>query len=252
MKKKILVVDDDVNTVKLLKVNLEKCGYDVVAAFNGKDGLEKFKTEKPALIIADIMMPGMDGYHFCWDVLFEDGLYISPVPKIIMLTGRDKKLDKGISEKIGVDAYITKPFDIKFLIEKVKEILGDNIKNKKKKIIIIDDDPNIANLVRTNLNTEKYECISALDGEEGLRKIESEKPDLIVLDLIMPKKTGYEVCSEVKTNLSTAKIPVIMLTIKKEHRERYIGTIFLKADEYIPKPFDIKDLVKKIEKLIVD
>lgn len=251
MKKfKILVVDDDVSIVKLLKVNLEKCGYDVVTAFNGTEGLEKFKTEKPNLIIADILMPGMDGYHFVWNTLYEDGLYVSPAPKIIMLTGRDKKLDKGISEKIGVDAYVNKPFDIKFLVEKVKEILEGKIMLKKKKILVIDDDRNVANLIIANLNPERYECISASDGEEGMKKIESENPDLIILDLLMPKKTGYEVCSEVKNNTATSKIPVIMLTIKKEHRDRYIGTIFLKADEYIPKPFDIKDLLKKIEKFI--
>ncbi|MFH0947719.1 MAG: response regulator [Elusimicrobiota bacterium] len=120
---KILVVDDDINIPKLLKVNLEKCGYDVVTAFNGKDGFEKFKTEKPDLIIADIMIPGIDGYHFCWNILYEDGLYVSPTPKIIILTVRDKKLDGDISEKIGVDAYITKPFDIKFVVGKVKELL---------------------------------------------------------------------------------------------------------------------------------
>lgn len=125
MKKyRILIVDDDVNIIKLLKVNLEKCGYDIVTAVDGKDGLEKFKTEKPDLIIADIVMPGIDGYRFCWNIFYEDGLYVLPVPKIIILTGRDKKLDKGISEKIGVDAYITKPFEIKQLLDKVKELLG--------------------------------------------------------------------------------------------------------------------------------
>lgn len=124
--------------------------------------------------------------------------------------------------------------------------------NTKKKIIIIDDEPNIANLIKANLNPDKYECISAADGEEGLKKVESEKPDLVVLDILMPKKTGYEVCFEIKNNPITAKIPVIMLTVKREHRDRYIGTVLMKADEYIPKPFDVKDLIKKIEQFIGD
>ena len=119
-----------------------------------------------------------------------------------------------------------------------------------KKIIVIDDEFEVAEIIKANLNAEKYECIIAKDGDEGLKKIESEKPDLVILDLLMPKKSGYEVCSELKTNLKTAKIPVILLTKKKEHRDRYIGTIFLKADEYISKPFNINDLLGKIEKLI--
>lgn len=119
-----------------------------------------------------------------------------------------------------------------------------------KKIIVIDDESNVAEIIKANLPSEKYGCITALDGDEGLRKVESEKPDLVILDLLMPKTSGYEVCSELKTNPKTAKIPVILLTKKKEHRDRYIGTIFLKADEYISKPFDVPDLLKKIEKLI--
>ncbi|MFA5779262.1 MAG: response regulator [Elusimicrobiota bacterium] len=120
----ILVVDDDVNVVEILKVNLLESGYDVVTAYDGQDGLKKFADKKPDLIITDILMPRIDGYHFCWDIFFEDGLYANPSPKIIILTGRDKKLDRGISDKIGVDAYITKPFDINYVIDKVKKILG--------------------------------------------------------------------------------------------------------------------------------
>ncbi|OGS45701.1 MAG: hypothetical protein A2539_08095 [Elusimicrobia bacterium RIFOXYD2_FULL_34_15] len=246
----IMVVDDDKNLLDLLEINLKKSGYNVVSALDGIEGLKKTKIFKPDLVIVDLKMPGMDGYHFCWNILYEDGLYISPVPKIIILTARDEKLDRGISKKIGVDAYITKPFEIEMVINKVKALLGENVMGIKKKIAVIDDDPNVAELICTNLLPDKYECVRALDGEDGSKLIDSEKPDLIVLDLLMPRKTGYELCSEIKTNPATAKIPVILLTKKKEHRDRYIGTVFLKADEYVPKPFDINDLIKKIEKIL--
>jgi len=120
----ILVVDDDVNVVEVLKINLSESGYDVITAYDGKDGLKKFAETKPDLIITDILMPGIDGYHFCWDIFFEDGLYVAPAPKIIILTGRDKKLDNGISDKIGVDAYITKPFDVPDLLKKIEKLIG--------------------------------------------------------------------------------------------------------------------------------
>jgi DNA-binding response OmpR family regulator len=249
MSRKILVVDDDENIQRLLKVNLEKSGYEVSVASNGNEGLQKFEAVKPDLLIVDIVMPGMDGYHFCWDIIFEDGLYAFPVPKIIVLTGRDKKLDRGISDKIGVDAYITKPFDVRYLVDKVTELLSGNAIVEQKKIMIIDDDPNVEKIIKANLPPAKYKATYASNGEEGLEMIELEKPDLVILDLVMPKKTGYEVCSMLKRNPVTAKIPVIMLTAKKEYRDKYIGTVFLKADEYVTKPFEIKDLLEKIEKL---
>ncbi|OGS39018.1 MAG: hypothetical protein A2551_07295 [Elusimicrobia bacterium RIFOXYD2_FULL_34_30] len=249
-KQKILVVDDDKSILKLLEINLKMEGYGVFTAMDGLEGIEKFRKNKPDLIIVDLKMPVMDGYHFCWNVLYEDGLYVSPTPKIIILSARDEKLDKGISKKIGVSEYITKPFEMETVINKVKSLLESETMENKKKIIIIDDDPNIAELIMANLPSDKYEYITAFDGIEGSKIIETKKPDLIILDLLMPGKTGYEVCSDIKTNPATQKIPVILLTKKREHKDRYIGTVFLKADEYIPKPFVMDELLKKIEKLI--
>ena len=121
--KTILVVDDDENIIELISFILNHEGYNVITASDGKDGLEKLKTGKPDLVICDVMMPKVDGYHFCWDILLEDGLYDFTTPKIVMLTARTDELDRGMSKKIGVDTYITKPFDPYIFADKIKSVL---------------------------------------------------------------------------------------------------------------------------------
>lgn len=120
-KKKILVVEDEVEMSKLLRMRLEANGYDVVAAFDGKAGYEKARTENPDLIILDLMLPKMDGYWVC-DILKKDVKY-SSIP-IIMLTAKSQENDIKMGRECGTDDYITKPFDPAVLLSKIKHLLG--------------------------------------------------------------------------------------------------------------------------------
>ena len=111
---KLLVVDDESNIVDILRFNLEKEGYEVYTAENGKIGYEVFKKEKPDLLLLDIMMPELDGFGLC-KMIRED----SNVP-IIMLTARAEEVDKVLGLEFGADDYITKPFSVRELIARVK------------------------------------------------------------------------------------------------------------------------------------
>lgn len=128
MATKVLVVDDDVNIVKLIKLYLEKEDYKVCTANNGKEALDVFKREKPSIIILDIMMPEMDGNQVCREIR-----KTSDVP-IIMLTAKGETFDKVLSLELGADDYIVKPFEPKELIARMKAILrrSDN-KNRMNK-----------------------------------------------------------------------------------------------------------------------
>lgn len=128
MATKVLVVDDDVNIVKLIKLYLEKEDYKVCTATNGKEALDVFKREKPSIIILDIMMPEMDGNQVCREIR-----KTSDVP-IIMLTAKGETFDKVLSLELGADDYIVKPFEPKELIARMKAILrrSDN-KNRMNK-----------------------------------------------------------------------------------------------------------------------
>ncbi len=117
MATKVLVADDDLNIVKLIRLYLEKEDYEVCTAHNGKDALDVFKRVNPAIVILDIMMPEMDGNEVCREIRKS-----SDVP-IIMLTAKGETFDKVLSLELGADDYIVKPFEMKELIARMKAIL---------------------------------------------------------------------------------------------------------------------------------
>ena len=120
MSKKILLVDDEKDMVETVAMRLEANGYQVIKAYDGSEGLEKAKKEKPDLIILDLMLPKMDGYKIC-GLLKADARY-SKIP-VIMFTARAQEADKKMGEEVGADAYITKPFEPHVLVEKMRELL---------------------------------------------------------------------------------------------------------------------------------
>lgn len=111
------------------------------------------------------------------------------------------------------------------------------------KVLICDDDPVVHESLGLYLKNEGYECLSAYDGAEGLLVIEKEEPNLVVLDIMMPKMNGLDVCKEVR---KTSGVPILMLTAKGEEIDRIIG-LELGADDYIVKPFSPREVVARIK-----
>ena len=118
--KTILVVDDEVELVDMVKMRLEANDYEVLSAYDGQEGLEKAKKEKPDLIILDLMLPKMDGYKVC-GLLKADSRY-NKIP-IIIFSARAQEEDRKLGEELGAEIYITKPFEPQLLLEKIKELL---------------------------------------------------------------------------------------------------------------------------------
>jgi len=119
----------------------------------------------------------------------------------------------------------------------------------KGKILVVDDEIYIVHILDFSLGMEGYEVITALDGEQALEKLQSERPDLIVLDIMMPKLDGYEVCKAIKTNPQTRHIPVILLSAKGRNVDQKMG-FDVGADDYITKPFSPRKLVERINQLL--
>jgi len=118
-----------------------------------------------------------------------------------------------------------------------------------KKVLIVDDKLEVVELVTATLEGEDYQIISASDGREALEKIGKEKPDLVLLDIIMPKMDGFEVLSELKKDSRTKEIPVIMLTARGQKLDKDKGGE-LGAQDYIVKPFSPSHLLHKIEEVL--
>ena len=116
----------------------------------------------------------------------------------------------------------------------------------KKTVLIVEDEKNIVDIVRFNLQREGYDTLEAYDGEAGLALARERKPDLILLDVMMPKMDGWEVCREIRKD---SKVPIIMLTARSDERDELLG-FDLGVDEYISKPFSPKILVARVEAIL--
>jgi len=128
---------------------------------------------------------------------------------------------------------------------------------KQIKILVIDDDPDLQTAVKSVLESKFYQVVAALDGDEGLRKVVDERPDLIILDVIMPGKSGFEVCRELKTDPKYyffSHIPVLMLTVYPDDREKMHLSMregmTMEAEDYLHKPIDPKELLNRVEELL--
>lgn len=116
---------------------------------------------------------------------------------------------------------------------------------KKSRILVVDDEPDLVELVRHHLAREHYDVVAAGDGETGLAEARKRLPDLVVLDLMLPGIDGLEVCRRMKSDSRTAHIPIVMLTAKGEEADAVIG-LSQGADDYVRKPFGMKELVARI------
>lgn len=112
----------------------------------------------------------------------------------------------------------------------------------KKRILIVDDEPSIVETVKFALERSGYACCEAYDGAEGLAKAREEAPDLILLDIMLPKMNGYQVCRVLKFDEKYRHIPVIMLTARTQERDRVLAAD-TGADAYLTKPFEISELL---------
>ncbi len=120
---------------------------------------------------------------------------------------------------------------------------------KKPKILIVDDNPTNVELLQAQLKSYPYELMTAFDGDSALKKIEENPPDLVLLDLMMPRISGYEVCQQIKTNKKTQLIPVIVITALKELEDK-LKAIEMGADDFLMKPFNKVELVTRVKSLL--
>lgn len=193
MSRKVLVVDDEKNIVDIVAFNLNKEGYDVLVAYDGRTGLEIALKEKPELVLLDIMMPNLDGFEVCKKIREK-----SQVP-IIMLTARAEEVDKVLGLELGADDYVTKPFSVRELMARVKA----NI--RKKEIKEEPSDENIRVFGDISIDSNKYEVkrkdeiIDLTKREfELIRFLATQKTIVFSRETLLEKVWGYEYFGDVR------------------------------------------------------
>src|SRR5690349_24704257 len=121
---------------------------------------------------------------------------------------------------------------------------------KTRRILCIEDEPEMIDLIRLILGRKGFDVSGASGGQEGIYKVRSEKPDLVLLDLMMPFMDGWEVYQQMKADEATKDIPVIVVTAKAQSIDKVLGLHIAKVDDYIAKPFSPQELLESVEKII--
>ena len=119
----------------------------------------------------------------------------------------------------------------------------------KRRVLVVDDEPDVVESIRFRLGVENIDCLEAGDGAEGLRIAQESLPDLIILDVMMPRMTGYKVARSLKQDERCRQIPIILLTARSQAGDRMLG-VDSGADDYVTKPFDLDELTGKVLKYL--
>jgi DNA-binding response OmpR family regulator len=134
-------------------------------------------------------------------------------------------------------------FDLIALRSKFYTMVENKMGNK---VLVVDDDANLLETLKYNLKKESYEVVTAVDGEQALELARKEKPDLILLDIMLPKLSGFEVCRILRKEMT---VPILMLTAKADETDKIVG-LEIGADDYVTKPFSMRELIARVRAML--
>jgi len=191
---KILIVDDEANIRELIGFNLKKEGYDIFTAGDGLSAIKIIKEEKPALILLDLMLPGMNGFEVCKEVRRDSELSSTP---IIILSAKDAEFDKVLGLELGADDYMTKPFSVRELVARVKAVLRRTSPAADGKRftflnVSVDFDKHEVKKdgSKVDLTLKEFELLEILVKNKGR---------VMTRDFLLDKVWGYEYAGETRT-----------------------------------------------------
>jgi GAF domain-containing protein/CheY-like chemotaxis protein len=201
---RILVVDDDPTVRELVARHLERAGFAVTTAKGGQDGLRLARELRPAAVTLDIMMPDIDG----WTVLaaMKGDPALSHIPVVLMTIVEEK--NRGYA--LGAADYLVKPVDRGKLVEALRHICGASAG----RVLLIDDDNVVRRGVRLALEPIGWDVTEAENGRIALDALSTSRPDVIILDLMMPRMNGFEFLDEMRARAEWRDIPVVIITAK--------------------------------------
>jgi signal transduction histidine kinase/CheY-like chemotaxis protein len=252
---RVMIVDDHPHTASMLARALGQFSQpvEILTARSGQEALDQIRGGPVDVLITDFMMSQMNGLELIEQLQVSD---VSAPRHIILITAYDSPGLALTARRLKVNDYLVKPVQP----DRVREIVAhvvDGVRPYRQpepepvpavqyKLLIADDRPENVRLLARHLEHEGYHFVTAGDGEEALQRCRSEMPDLVLLDVNMPKKNGFEVLADIREDPGLAHIPVVMITAARvEPRDVRTG-LGLGADDYITKPFDWRELAARI------
>jgi two-component system NtrC family sensor kinase len=248
----VLIIDDSPTFREELKSLLQSSGYAVVTAETGEDGLRAAVDVRPAVIVVDGVLPGIDGSTVIRRIRADAVLRSTPC---ILLTASEERSGELRALDAGADAYVRKDEDTQIILARVTAVLRSSRAPSAvgttssllgpKKILTVDDSLTYLHEVATQLREEGYDVVSARSGEEALELLSVQSVDCILLDLLMPGMSGQETCRRIKGSAAWRDIPLIMHTALEEQGAMVEG-INAGADDYIAKSSDLEVLRARV------
>lgn len=254
---RVVIVDDHPNTASMLARALMQLGkpLEIVTARNAQEALDIIHLTAADILITDFMMPGMNGLELVERLTAEQ-----LEPRLtILVTAYDSPGLAASARHLRVHHYLVKPVRP----DKIRDIVGQFVEGQggllkatspepsapaptQFKILVADDQPDNVHLLVTRLESEGYTFVVANDGEETLAQARAERPDLVLLDVNMPRKSGFEVVAEMRADPKLQHIPVIILTAARISPRDVREGLGLGADDYVTKPFDWRELAARL------
>jgi CheY-like chemotaxis protein len=199
----ILAIDNDPDVLYLLRENLTEAGYQVIGVMHGEEGLRQARALRPFAITLDILMPHKDGWQMLHDLKADPATRDIP---IIVLSIVD---NKALGYQLGAFDYLCKPFDRETILAALSRI-----PRQRGRLLVVDDEAHVLDLVRQLLEGEPYEILAATDGQEALQMIAQQRPDIVLLDLLMPRLDGFAVIEQIRQDPQYRQLPIIVFTAK--------------------------------------
>jgi CheY-like chemotaxis protein len=246
----IMVVDDDPDILDGITVVLETQPYRLQTARDGEQCLRLIEEEIPDLLVLDLLMPRMDGFAVIRELRSTPkyaGLDILVLTTVIEDASRRRyELETGL--EMDVQGYLEKPVPPAELLRHVKRIL------EQPYILVVDDDPDILEGITAVLETLPYRLQTARDGRQCLELMNKNLPDLLILDLLMPRMDGFAVIRKLRNDPRYSELPIMILTtvIEDASRRRYELETGMRMDiqDYLEKPVTPAELLRRVRKLL--
>jgi CheY-like chemotaxis protein len=205
---RVLVVEDEDDAYDALSAYLQSAGYVPIRARSGEEALKLARAMRPRAITLDLVLPGMEGWQVLRVLKADAGTCDIPVIIVSMQENRE------LAMAFGAEDYFVKPVDWPRLLRRLAEITGRDMLPRNARLLLIDDDATVQHQLEQELAREGYVLDVATSGAEALERAERVPPDVIILDLMMPGMSGFEVAERLRQRESTARIPILVLTAK--------------------------------------
>ncbi len=215
----VLVIDDDDSAREILARGLAKEGFRVLRASSGEDGVKLAREHRPDVITLDILMPGMDGWSVLRMLKSDPQVMEIPVVLITMVDGRD------MGKALGAADYLPKPIDRERLAAVLRKY---KCTDPPCPVLVVEDDAPTRELMKRTLTSAGWKVCEAVNGRDALTMVGKSRPDLILLDLMMPEMDGFEFVEQLRENPAWREIPVVVVTAKEltnDDRDRLSGHV---------------------------